>query len=789
MAFPSNPTIGDLFTNGSKTFRWNGSVWTRYVETSTSYSNAKVRAYLGNVDGPLVPASDEGFSLGNETNKWSNLYLSGNTIYLGQTKIESFEEGILVIKSSNTQVSSAIAFSSNGYIAAPSGPLATASGAVSTSPKISNVQVTDSSYVVLDDTAANSGGYVSINGSNFDSGATVVIGSTSANSVTFVNSSKLNVALPSLSPGTYTVYVTNSDGGTALRINGLSISGSPTWTTAAGSIASAYESFPLTTTVNAVSDTAVVYSLLTGSLPTGANLNPGNGNIFVTSTALTNSNTTFNFTLNATDAELQNTSRAFSATVLTDGVRWVTSNVNEMIVAANGTSFSYTLNAISLSTRTLSYAANSLPNGITLSGNVLSGTFSSVSNVTTVATANTSTTNKSNFYNLCFVVYQTVQVQYLVVGGGAGAGWESGGGGGAGGFREGNLNLLPSTTYTVVLGGGGAGRSGSAGWGANGSPSCFDTITSAGGGGGGTWYDYPGRDGGSGGGGGTYGGSGFGCGNVPAVSPSQGNPGNTACSGPFGFNGGGGGGAGGQASPGSSGGGGPGGVGRYNLITGSNVAYAGGGGGGGWQPGGAGGAGGGGSGVTGSTAGGNGTVNTGGGGGGAGYPASSGGAGGSGIVILRIPCAYNATFGSVTATPANTLVTGFKIYCVTSGSGNVCFSAVPPYSVSASATNIDETGGNRTVTFTTTTLGLADGTTLYWTNSGTTGASDYTPGVTSGSLNIVNNANTITFTMTADGLAESQETFIFNVRTGSTSGTIVATSETVYVNNTSSGAL
>ena len=80
-----------------------------------------------------------------------------------------------MLKSTNTQVTTAIAFSSNGYIAAPSGPLATASGAVSTSPKISNVQVTDSSYVVLDDTAANSGGYVSINGSNFDSGATYLV--------------------------------------------------------------------------------------------------------------------------------------------------------------------------------------------------------------------------------------------------------------------------------------------------------------------------------------------------------------------------------------------------------------------------------------------------------------------------------------------------------------------------------------------------------------------------------------------------------------------------------------
>ena len=116
MAFPSNPTIGDLFTNGSKTFRWNGSVWTRYVETSTSYSNAKVRAYLGNVDGPLVPASDEGFSLGTASRKWSNLYLSGNTIVLGNTKIQASEDGSIDIASTNPSSTSKISFKHTGQL-------------------------------------------------------------------------------------------------------------------------------------------------------------------------------------------------------------------------------------------------------------------------------------------------------------------------------------------------------------------------------------------------------------------------------------------------------------------------------------------------------------------------------------------------------------------------------------------------------------------------------------------------------------------------------------------------
>ncbi len=666
MAFPQNPTIGDTFTYGGKTFRWDGGSWSKI---------------FSGISSDFYPSVNEGFSLGTASKKWGNLHISGNTILLGDTRLESSGEGGLAIKSTNTQVTSAIAFSSNGYIAAPSGPLATSSGAVSTSPRISNVQVTDSSYVVLDDTAANSGGYVSINGSNFDSGATVVVGTQSANSVSFVNSSKLNVALPSLTAGTYTVYVTNSDGSTALRINGLSISGSPTWTTAAGSIASAYESLPLTVTVNAVSDTAVVYSLLSGSLPTGANLNPGNGNIFVTSTALTNSNTTFNFTLNATDAEQQNTTRAFSATVLTDGVRWVKSNVNESIISPNTSSFSYTLNAISLSGRTLSYAANSLPSGITLSGNVLSGTFSSVANTMSIVTANTSVTNKSNLYNLYFEVQQALlAVEYMVVAGGGGGGG-TGSGGGAGGVLC-CTGQIGSATYAIVVGAGGAAGGGLGNGSNGGNSSAFGTTTYGGGGGvthgGASAPGAPGgcgAPGGSGGGGSIADGGSAGCGGRALYGSSQGYPGgNSHVDGGYSGGSAGGGGASAQGSDSNTSGAGAGGAGRsltnFSSIGGSPAGCFGGGGGGAAvygsnAPGGAGGGG------NGQFNGVPGTACTGGGGGGGAFTNnigyySSGGSGGSGIVAVRylISSGCNLTGGTISCSA------GYKYHVFTS-SGNL----------------------------------------------------------------------------------------------------------------------
>jgi len=58
--------------------------------------------------------------------------------------------------------------------------------------KISNVSVSNSAYTVLDDTAVNTGGgYIVVTGSGFQSGATVIVDTTTATSTTFVNTTTL----------------------------------------------------------------------------------------------------------------------------------------------------------------------------------------------------------------------------------------------------------------------------------------------------------------------------------------------------------------------------------------------------------------------------------------------------------------------------------------------------------------------------------------------------------------------------------------------------------------------
>ena len=224
----------------------------------------------------------------------------------------------------------------------------------------------------------------------------------------------------------------------------------------------------------------------------------------------------------------------------------------------------------------------------------------------------------------------------IVAGGGGGArGCSHGGGGGAGGYRTSAATPVSAQAYSIVIGGGGAGGPAPArAQGTDGVASSAIAITSAGGGGGGGWNNQSGRDGGSGGGSGcSPNPSNFGSGNIPAVSPPQGNPGGEANPSRMG----GGGGASCAGQPG--GGGGNGGAGTPNSISGSATFYAGGGGAGGSAPAarssggnGGGGAGGGPSGPD--NPGVAGTANTGGGGGGS-FSSQAGGAGGSGIVIIK----------------------------------------------------------------------------------------------------------------------------------------------------------
>lgn len=109
-------------------------------------------------------------------------------------------------------------------------------------------------------------------------------------------------------------------------------------------------------------------------------------------------------------------------------------------------------------------------------------------------------------------------------------------------------------------------------------------------------------------------------------------------------------------------------------------------------------------------------------------------------------------------------------------------SLTPTYSISTTSTIINE---GTTVIYIVTTTNLPNGTILYYSNSGSTSAADFTDGLNSGSFTVTNNTATITKTLVNDSsYLEGSETLIIQLRTGSTSGTVVATASSVTVLDT-----
>ena len=98
---------------------------------------------------------------------------------------------------------------------------------------------------------------------------------------------------------------------------------------------------------------------------------------------------------------------------------------------------------------------------------------------------------------------------------------------------------------------------------------------------------------------------------------------------------------------------------------------------------------------------------------------------------------------------------------------------------------VDEGLANGTV-FDIYTTGVANGTTLYYTVTGTVTGADFDGGaLPTGGFSINNNAGAVSFGLVADGATEGTEYYALEIRTGSTSGPVVATSAFVTVNDTS----
>ena len=188
---------------------------------------------------------------------------------------------------------------------------AVAAFAQSLAPKVLYANVANSAFTVLDDTAVNiGGGYIVVTGSDFQSGATVLIDTTSASAVTFVNSTTLRVQVPTKAAASYNLYVVNPDGGVGIKVNGITYSSNPSWVTSSPlSNQNANTAFNVTLSAN----DATSYAVAAGStLPAGTTL-AANGYFY--GTVSIGAETTYTFDVVATDAELQDSSKTFQVTV------------------------------------------------------------------------------------------------------------------------------------------------------------------------------------------------------------------------------------------------------------------------------------------------------------------------------------------------------------------------------------------------------------------------------------------------------------------------------------------
>ncbi len=224
-----------------------------------------------------------------------------------------------------------------------------------TGPLISTVSIANSSYVIVDDTAvSNAGGYAVINGNNFVSGAQVLFGNTSATSVTYVNTSTLNVQVPALAAGSYVMYVQNPDGSTAIRLNGITSSPIPVWGTDS-TLTQQDAGVAFSISLAASSDSNVTFALSSGStLPPGTTLT---SNGVFSGTVTIEEETTYNFSVDAIDAENQDTLRSFSVTVVTGDVNYK----NTVLHLSGGTTNNTWITDISSNTAAITVNGDARP--------------------------------------------------------------------------------------------------------------------------------------------------------------------------------------------------------------------------------------------------------------------------------------------------------------------------------------------------------------------------------------------------------------------------------------------
>jgi len=327
------------------------------------------------------------------------------------------------------------------------------------------------------------GDTITVIGTNFLPSAQVYVGLKPALSVIVVSTTELTVTVPQNLPGSQLLSVVNTNGSVTKYPPGVQYAPGPYWITASGSLGSVNPVYVPSFTLLASSDSAITYTVTAGALPSGVTLNSSAGT-FSGGAPAVETDTVYNFTVTATDAEGQTASRDFSMTVSTDVVYWSSPVQGQTLTyTAVGAITQINVAVTSKSGNAVSVAVSGLPAGLKYIpatnagwsiGSIagvpgVNGTYT-VTLVATVATTGKQQTititivvNKANGQ----IVYETpgtytwvcptgvTSISLVLVGGGGGAeSWGGGGGGGALTYTN-NLAVTAGNSYTVNVGAGG----------------------------------------------------------------------------------------------------------------------------------------------------------------------------------------------------------------------------------------------------------------------------------------------------------------------------------------------
>ena len=149
------------------------------------------------------------------------------------------------------------------------------------------------------------GGYNAvIQGTNFKNGSIVKFGTVVAESVQFDSTDQLTVVIPVLEPATYNVTILTPSGVTGDLNNGWTSRADegPVWQTAEGLVATTredYSQFSVSLSATDAEDDPLTYSVVSGNLPDGIELNENTGELSGDPTDV-DSETTSTFTIRAT---------------------------------------------------------------------------------------------------------------------------------------------------------------------------------------------------------------------------------------------------------------------------------------------------------------------------------------------------------------------------------------------------------------------------------------------------------------------------------------------------------